>query len=238
MRGFALLFLMLSAKCLLSGDYSWLEKYPEKQVVCESIPLPVGFERAPVKEGSFGSWLRKLPLAETGSALFKERIKLKNIQESHHSIVDIDQERVDVQTGMGAVLRLRAEYLYDRARYKDITFKTNCDYIVNYTSWMDGYRPARLDRNQFVLDLTARSEPIRKNFRGFLFHFLKNWQQTYDRSMFFHVHEGFEPQIGDFFNTGKYDSPSAIIADIAYNPWKKQRIILLVQGGSPNQGLF
>ena len=45
-----------------NNKYSWQSTYDVKNAIVNRISVPKGFKRVEAKEGSFGDWLRYLPL--------------------------------------------------------------------------------------------------------------------------------------------------------------------------------
>ena len=89
----------------------------------ESRFIPVkNFSRVAEKSGSFGAWLRKLPLKSISEPvrLFNGKIKTNN--NIYVSVIDQDIDPVDLQQCADAVMRLRAEWLFGQKRFTDIHF--------------------------------------------------------------------------------------------------------------------
>jgi hypothetical protein len=84
------------------------------------IAPPPGATRVAVADGSFGAWLRGLPLLPPGSAVHLFDGSVKPRQDVHHAVVDLDVQPRDLQQCADAVMRLYAEYLY--AAKKPIAF--------------------------------------------------------------------------------------------------------------------
>ena len=88
------------------------------------IALPAGFKRINYPDVSFAAWLRKIPIKkDTRVYLFNGQLK-KN-QEAQYAVLDIPVGNKDLQQCADAVMRLRAQYLYDQKRYTDISFSDN-----------------------------------------------------------------------------------------------------------------
>jgi hypothetical protein len=86
------------------------------------VAPPAGATRAALAPGSFGAWLRQLPLLPAGSPvlLFDGRKKLR--QDVHAEVVALDVPPRDLQQCADAVMRLRAEYLLALGRPELIAF--------------------------------------------------------------------------------------------------------------------
>ncbi len=89
-----------------------------------AIPLPGGFTRQKADSGSFTAWLRKLPLKKE-KAVHLYNGQLKANQEAQFAVLDVPTGNKDLQQCADAVMRLRAEYLYEQSRYAEVIFWDN-----------------------------------------------------------------------------------------------------------------
>ncbi|MBO9202244.1 MULTISPECIES: DUF4846 domain-containing protein [Niastella] len=88
------------------------------------IPLPAGFKRVNYPPTSFACWLRKIPIKkDTLVHLYNGKLKIN--QGAQYAVLDIPVGDKDLQQCADAVMRLRAQYLYDQKRYSEITFVDN-----------------------------------------------------------------------------------------------------------------
>jgi hypothetical protein len=75
---------------------------------------PAGAARVAVADGSFGDFLRRLPLEPRGAAVHLYDGTEKARQDVHAAVVDLDVAPRDLQQCADAVMRLWAEYGYAR----------------------------------------------------------------------------------------------------------------------------
>ena len=88
----------------------------------KDIPLPEGFTR--VETGSFGKYLRQIPLKKDRTVyLFNGRPK--DNQTAQFAVLDISVGNQDLQQCADAIMRLRAEFLYAEKRFAQISFADN-----------------------------------------------------------------------------------------------------------------
>jgi uncharacterized membrane protein YfcA len=88
------------------------------------IAPPRGYERKAVLEGSFGAFLRGLPLLPSGAEVHLFDGTLKANQGAHVEVIDIDVGKRDLQQCADAVMRLWAEYLYGIGRASEVCFRS------------------------------------------------------------------------------------------------------------------
>jgi len=118
-------------------------KYPN----IKSIPVPPGYERVSVEEGSFGEWLRNLNLKTENNDLYLYDGNLKYSQDLHFAVLKFDAGKRDLQQCADAVMRLRAEYLFAKHQYNDIHFNFLSDgkprYFIQYGHGDKSYKKFR-----------------------------------------------------------------------------------------------
>ena len=89
-----------------------------------AIPLPEGFERISADSNSFAEWLRGRPLKEDKTVHLYDGSHKKN-QLAQFAVLDISVGDKNLQQCADAVMRLRAEYLFDKKRFAEIVFTDN-----------------------------------------------------------------------------------------------------------------
>lgn len=104
---------------------------PYKQI--QSIPLPAGFERVEADSGSFYAYLSNVGLKEqTTVYLFNGQPKRN--QTAQYALLDISVGNTDLQQCADAVMRLRAEYLYEQKKFDQIVFLDNANTAYRFES--------------------------------------------------------------------------------------------------------
>ncbi len=130
-------------KTLLKIEPQETAKYP----FVKSIPPVPGYVRIKTDTGSFGYWLRKLPLKTENNKLYQYNGNLKYNQNLHFAILKFDVGKSDLQQCADAVMRLRGEYLFAQHRYKAIHFNFLRDgkprYFTDYAHGNTSYKKFR-----------------------------------------------------------------------------------------------
>lgn len=111
--------LLVAASWLLWGGVS----NPENRKTIGDISVPHGFERIDVASGSFGEYIRQFPLKKRGSHMTYYNGKLALGQYFGYSVLDLPMLS-DIEQCADAVMRMRAEYLWDKGLYESIHFHT------------------------------------------------------------------------------------------------------------------
>lgn len=90
----------------------------------KEIPLPAGFTRVPYTPFSFGKWLSSVKLKKD-KTVYIFNGTAKHNQSAQFAVLDISVGTKDLQQCADAVMRLRAEYLFDAQQFDGIRFRDN-----------------------------------------------------------------------------------------------------------------
>lgn len=104
------------------------------------FPAPEGLVRVEADSNSFTHYLRTLPLKPHG-----ENVRLFNGREKspdgvYCAVIDLPIGTKDLHQCADAVIRLRAEYLWNNKRYAEIHFDFTNGFRADYSQWMLGKR--------------------------------------------------------------------------------------------------
>jgi hypothetical protein len=101
---------------------------------------PPGHTHVPATNGSFGAYLRSLPLKAEGTPVRTYSGALKGRQDVHAAVLDISTGDRDLQQCADAVMRLRAEYLYGSGQQDRIIFHLTNGFAAEWSRWRSGER--------------------------------------------------------------------------------------------------
>ena len=196
--------------------YLWLAEadVPAAATLAGRIPVPAGFERVPAPQGSFGEWLRNLPLSPDGTPVRLYDGRLKWSQDKHVAVIDIDTGGRNLQQCADAVMRLRAEYLLASGRARDIAFNDT-----------DGKRRA-----------FRGSAGDRKAFQRYMIQVF-SYAGTYSLEREMLRVAPAEMRIGDVFIKGGFPGHAVLVVDMATNSATGERRFLLAQSYMPAQDM-
>ncbi|BAV05264.1 protein of unknown function (4846) [Filimonas lacunae] len=198
------------------------------------IPLPEGFVRISQPEGSFGAYLRRLPLKADKTVYLYNGTKKAN-QTAQFAVLDIPVGNKDLQQCADAVMRIYAEYQYSRKQYHRIAFSSLDGTSMDFTSWMKGYRfYEKHNKLQKQLNATPCStHTCLNNYLQTVFAYASTLSLNSDLVP---VTEGWNSiQPGYVFIKGGSPGHAVLVTDVAWNPATGQKIFLLAQSYMPAQ---
>jgi hypothetical protein len=121
-----------------------ITQHPDQETLSIStiadISLPAGFTRLPAGRDSFTAWLRNIKVKKDRQ-VYLYNGRLKRNQDAQFAVLDIPVGAKDLQQCADAVMRMRAEYLYQQNRFSEISFADNNGKKYNC--------PAGTDRKNF-----------------------------------------------------------------------------------------
>jgi hypothetical protein len=88
------------------------------------IETPKGYQRIESDPNSFGNYLQTLPLKDDNTVYLFDGSKKLN-QTAQFAVIDVSIGNKNLQQCADAVMRLRAEYLFDQQNYNSIVFTDN-----------------------------------------------------------------------------------------------------------------
>ena len=199
-----------------------------------TIPLPKGFERIQLPTGSFGEYLRTLPLKKDKTVyLYNGRKKFN--QSAQYAVVDISTGNKDLQQCADALMRLRSEYFFLKKDFNKINFKAD-KINLNFADYLSGtkytYKGNKLVAIQTNKKLSSTHEVL-MNFLETVF--INCGTYTVDEMCKSIVITELQP--GDIYVKGGAPGHAMLIVDAAYNKITKQKIYLLLQSYMPAQDM-
>ncbi len=112
-----------------------------------SIPVPAGYSRVGVEKDSFADFLRSIELKTGDNRVYLYNGELKWNQSAQFAVLKIDVGKKNLQQCADAVMRLRAEYLFEQKQYNKIHFNFLSDgkprYFNNYAKGDFSYKKFR-----------------------------------------------------------------------------------------------
>lgn len=207
---------------------------PGGTTIQERFDVPEGFERVPVTEGSFAHYLRNMPLKPHGSEVyyFDGRKKGRDVYEA---VIDMDVGERDLQQCADAVMRFRAEYLYQKGLYDKIHFNFTNGFNAEYSKWRDGYRIVVEGNNSYWVKRADYSEEY-SAFRQYM-DMVFAYAGTLSLSQELDKVNIDDMEIGDVFMKGELPGHCVIVMDMAENKSTGEKIFMIAQSYMPAQDI-
>jgi len=193
-----------------TGVFSYPEDNPYTHI--KNIPLPAGFERSGPGTDPFAVFLRNTGLKKN-TTVYLYNGQPKRNQSAQFALLNIPVGNKDLQQCADAVMRLRAEYLFDNKQFDKIIFFDN-DHTAykfsqpfsrdNLTNYLD-----RVFAMCGTASLSKQLKPVTE---------------------FYHI------QPGDVLIRGGFPGHAVIVMDVAVNA-AGEKIYLLAQGYMPAQDI-
>jgi hypothetical protein len=120
--------------------YPWLSAEPAGTILSR-VALPPGWARIPAAAGSFGAWLRGLPVKPGRPEVLLFNGRKKSNQDAHHVVLEVDVGKRDLQQCADAAMRLRAEFLRQAGKEDAICFRFTNGTPARWSDWKQGLRP-------------------------------------------------------------------------------------------------
>lgn len=218
--------------------YPWLAD-PAAAVPTEAGALeqrfdtPDGFTRVALAPGSFGAWLRRLPLAHAGTSVvsFRGDVILPADHENLAAVVALDVGARDLQQCADSIIRLHAEWLYAQGR-RDASYRAASGAPMPFARWARGERvvPQGLS---FAWTTSARPNDDHASYRRWLdavFAYANTGSLARDGEPV----PAAELRPGDFVVQAGAPGHAVLVLDLAVAP-DGRRALLLGQGFMPAQ---
>lgn len=194
---------------------------------------PANFQRTKENINSFASYLRLLPLKPHGSEVLLYNGETKTNYDIYDAVIDMEIGNKDLHQCADAVMRLRAEYLWNQKRYEDIHFNFTNGFKVDYSEWMKGRRIVIKGNKSYWVDRGSPSNTY-QDFWEYM-ELIFNYAGTLSLSKELIPVDIADLTIGDVFIWGGSPGHAILVIDIAVNPITKEKIFLLAQSYMPAQ---
>ena len=206
---------------------------PDGQTPETRILSAEGFERTVMVEKSFGEYLRRLPLKPHGSKVLLFDGSIKPNHNIYDAVVDLDIGKKDLHQCADAVMRLRAEYLWNQKEYDKIHFDFTNGFRVDYSEWVKGKRIVINGNETYWI----QSESASNNYENFweYMEIIFTYAGTLSLSQELKPVDIKDLNIGDVFIQGGSPGHAVIIVDHAINLQTQEEIFLLAQSYMPAQ---
>jgi hypothetical protein len=204
-----------------------------KGAVAVRFKTPEPYVRTDAKEHSFSLFLRSLPLFPEGAPVrnyANEPVEMDK-QSTPAAILDIETGSKNWQCTVQSLMRIWAEYLFERQQFSAIRFHIRNGKAIPYSQWAQGMN-ITVDNRAYWTKTPYNPQQYR-TFRRYLdFIFQYSDFQTVRRDIESVAASDLAP--GDLLLR---DGFAMMVLDMAVNRDTGEKIVLLVSGGTPAQSI-
>ena len=198
------------------------------------VRVPEGFKRVTYPQGSFEEYLRNYKLKKYGTPIINFDGSEYFAQHWHDAILEIPVPKNGLQQCADALMRIRAEYLWNKNLQHKIGFKFTSGHYCSWKQYAEGYRP-KINGSKVKFLKTTNANYSKSNFYNYL-----NLIFTYAGTASLHAElpkvKIKDLKIGDMLIQPGFPGHIEIIADEIIND-KGEKMYLLVQGNTPAQNV-
>ncbi len=209
---------------------------PAGKTVEKRILVPAGFQRPAAEPNSITTYLRQLPLKPDGSSVLLFDGRKKGNQEAQAAVMDLEIGKRDLQQCADAIMRLRAEYLFQQKKFDQIHFNFTSGDRADYQKFAQGYR-AEINGNKVSWQKKAPADNSYKAFRRYLdLVFTYAGTASLEKELQ-PVKRPDQVEVGDVLIQGGHPGHGVMVVDVAVNQKTGKRIYLLAQSYMPAQDI-
>jgi len=201
--------------------------------IATRFKLPQGFKRISSDSTSFGFYLRNLHLKPKGSLVKYFNGEVKPNNHVYDAVVDLPIGNRDLHQCADAVMRLRAEYLFQNQKYDSIHFNFTNGFKADYTNWRKGKRIV-VKGNQVFWKQSSQPSDSTKDFWKYL-EMVFSYAGTASLEKEMASISLTEIRIGDVFIKGGFPGHAVIVVDMGVDKKTNEKIFLLAQSYMPAQ---
>jgi len=207
---------------------------PKGMTVATRFNAPAGFQREQSDSASYAFYLQHLPLKKHGSLVKHYDGTSKPNYQVYDAVVDLKIGSRDLHQCADAIMRLRAEYLWNQKRYDEIHFNFTNGFRVDYSEWMKGRRMIVKGNKTYWSNRNAPSNTY-TDFWKYM-ELIFNYAGTLSLSRELKSVPINDLQIGDVFIKGGSPGHAIVVIDLASNS-TGEKMFLLAQSYMPAQDL-
>ena len=208
----------------------------EGKTIKDRFPVPKGFTRFNSGDTTcYAHYLQQLPLKPIGTEVQYYNGRKKANNGVYEAVVDLPIGKKDLHQCADAVMRLRAEYLFQQQAYAQIHFNFTNGFKVDFTEWMKGKRVVVKGNKTYWQQKTIPSNTYQDlwNYLEVIF----TYAGTYSLSKELQPVSKEQMRIGDVFIQGGFPGHAVIVVDMAINLTTNEQVFMLAQSYMPAQEL-
>ena len=209
------------------------DKIDSKGITIETrFNPPEGYQRIDLDGSNFESYLRQLPLKPAGSKVLYYNGSEKT-SDVYDAVIDLPIGKRDLHQCADAIMRLRAEYLWNEKKYDQIHFNFTNGFRVDYSKWMKGKRVG-FNGNQTFWKDGGNPSVSYASFWSYM-ELIFSYAGTVSLSKEMKSKDIQDMKIGDVFIQGGSPGHAVIVVDMAKHMETGEQLFLLAQSYMPAQ---
>ncbi len=221
-----LCLLICSGCSFIDNNYDYINE--DGTSLVSRINTPKGYTR--IETDSFGEYVREYPLKEHGSPVLKYNGSQNINQKAHVAVFALPIENEDLQQCADSIMRIYAEYYYQRKEYDKISFHFVDGFKATFSKWVQGYR-IQEGKSSSKWVKSASYDDSYKSFKKFM-RMVFAYAGTLSMDKESKKIDIKDIQIGDIFIQGGSPGHVVMIVDVCENQ-KGEKAFLLAQGLMP-----
>ena len=203
--------------------------------ILERFNPPLNYQRTKAEKNSFQYYLRNLNLKPPGSNVLYHNGATKANNNVYEEVVDLPIGTKNLHQCADAIMRLKAEYLWNQKNYDQIHFNFTNGFRVDYSEWMKGKR-IKVDGNKTSWINKNNPSNTYEDFWNYL-EIIFTYAGTASLEKELLPVNIQEAEIGDVLIQGGHPGHAAIIVDKASDKSTGKNVYLLAQSYMPAQEL-
>ncbi|RZS91966.1 DUF4846 domain-containing protein [Aquimarina brevivitae] len=140
---------------------------PAGNTIMTRVLPPSGYHRVQPSDSSFQQYLQHYPLKNFGAKIYTYKNELFAAQDWHVGVLEIDVPPNGLQQCADALIRIRAEYLWNEGRKDEIGFEFTSGHYCKWLDYASGFRP-KISGNKVSFHKTKPVDHSKRNFYRYL----------------------------------------------------------------------
>jgi len=203
--------------------------------IAKRIVVPENFKRTVYPEGSFSAYVQTYALKPFDAKIINYDGEDYVYQSGHVGVLEVPVPSNGLQQCADALMRIRAEYLWEQNRKSEIGFNFTSGHYCSWTKYAEGYRP-KINGNKVTFSKTASENHSEENFYKYLnlIYMYAGTQSLFDELT--KVEKVEDLEVGDMVIKPGFPGHIVMIADKATNA-NGEILFILAQGNTPAQSV-
>ncbi len=203
--------------------------------VSERIKVPEGYQRVAYDSISFQEYIQQYPLKEFSAKIINYDGNEYVYQSGHVGILEVPVPPNGLQQCADALIRIRAEYLWENNRKEEIGFNFTSGHYCSWKQYANGFRP-KINGSKVSFHQTAQKNNSKENFYKYLnlIYMYAGTQSLYDELP--KVESIADVEVGDLLVYPGSPGHIIMVADKATSKTGKI-LFIFAQGNTPAQSV-